>query len=105
MTTKAIINGKRYNTHTATKLASHWNNLGENDFQFLQEDLYKTPGGEYFLSGSGGVHTKYSIRKGNTAWGSSRIVVLTADEARAWLEQHQKLNALESEFGKDIIDA
>lgn len=105
MKTKAIINGKRYNTQTATKLASYGNNLGDNDFRYLSEALYKTPKGEYFLSGAGGANTKYSISEGNTRWNGSRIDVLTPDQARAWLEEHQKLEALESEFGKDIIDA
>jgi len=105
MKTKAIIDGKRYSTQTATKLASHWNKRGDNDFLHIWEILYRTPKGEYFLSGEGGAQTKYSIQEGNTHWGGSRIVAMTAEEARAWLEEHQKIDALEAEFGKDIVDA
>jgi len=105
MKTKAIISGKRYDTQTATKLASFWNNLGDDDFRYLSEILYKTPKGEYFLSGAGGAQTKYSIQQGNTHWGGSRIIVITAEEAQAWLEEHQKIDALEAEFGKGIVDA
>jgi hypothetical protein len=105
MKNKAIINGKRYNTETATKIASHWNRLDDRDFRHITEVLYKTPKGEYFLNGEGGPLTEYGVKEGNTTYGSSRITVITGDEARAWLEKHQKVDQLESEFGDSIVDA
>jgi hypothetical protein len=73
MKTKAIINGARYNTETATKIASRWNRLDNRDFRHITEVLYKTPKGEHFLSGEGGSLTEYGIQEGNTCYGSSRI--------------------------------
>jgi hypothetical protein len=105
MKTKAIINGKRYNTETATKIASYWNRLSDQDFRHVSELLYKTPKGEFFLSGEGGPLTEYAVKEGSTSYGSSRITVLTPDEAKAWLEKHQKVAELEAEFGDTIVDA
>jgi len=104
-TTQAIINGKRYDTKTAKKVASTWNQRGGDDFLHIREELFKTPKGEYFLRGQGGAQTKYSVQYGNARYGGSRIVLMTAVEARGWLEQHQEIEALETEFGQDIVDA
>ena len=105
MKTKAIINGKRYTTETATKIASCWNCLGDRDFHHISESLYKTPKGEFFLSGEGGPLTAYAVQRGNTSYGSSRITVMTPDDAITWLEKHQKVAEIEAEFGNTIIDA
>jgi len=102
---KSIINGKRYNTEAATKIASYWNGRSDQDFRHLSETMYKTQKGEYFLRGEGGALTEYAVSKGNASYGSSRIKVMTADEAKAWLEKYQKVDALEAEFGDTIIDA
>lgn len=86
---KKVIERKVYNTETATMVAEYWNGLGNNDFRSLSEDLYVTKNGQWFLHGSGGAMTKYSESNGNSTWGSSDIVLLSASDAYNWIESHQ----------------
>ena len=46
---KKIINGKKYDTNTATKVADYWNGYGASDFNYVSEELYLKNTGEYFL--------------------------------------------------------
>lgn len=75
---KAIINGKRYNTETATEVASDGYGL-PNDFRSWEEVLYLTPRGNWFLWGKGGPMTKYRQDTGNGWTGGSRIIPLSPD--------------------------
>jgi hypothetical protein len=77
---KAITGGKRYDTETARHIANWKNGLGTGDFKNVNEDLYRTKSGSFFLAGEGDAMTKYSEGNGNTTWGSSKIIPL-ADEA------------------------
>lgn len=85
---KKIIEGKVYNTETAEEIGSFWNGLGGNDFRNLNESLYKTKKGAWFLYGQGGAMTRWSESNGNTTWGSSGIMVLSEESARRWCETH-----------------
>lgn len=49
---KQIINGKMYNTETATEIATRSN--GCTGWEYLEETLYRKKNGEFFLCGSGG---------------------------------------------------
>jgi len=104
MKTKAIIDGKRYDTTTATKLATYGNGLDISDFRNVTEILYRTPCGAFFISATGGPYSKYAIVEGNRRSGDSRIVVLSNKEAQAWLEEHQYVKTLEKYFGDSLID-
>ncbi|SHK06544.1 hypothetical protein SAMN02745975_03562 [Geosporobacter subterraneus DSM 17957] len=46
---KKIINRKVYNTETAELLGKYWNSLGNDDFNYLHEELYITKKGNMFL--------------------------------------------------------
>lgn len=86
---KKIINGKKYDTDTARKLASYGNGLLPNDFRCIEESLYQKKTGEYFLYGEGGPMTKYAVSCGNNSTtGSSMITPISEAEARAWVEEH-----------------
>ena len=102
---KAIINGKRYNTETATLVAEYWNGIGKNNFRYVSEDLYITKNGSWFMAGSGGAMTSYAKRHGNCTYGSQAVRTLTSDEAYAWLEDHDETIAIESYFPDLIKDA
>ena len=78
---KRIINGKTYNTETATSLA-RW----ESDDLPLAEGLFKTRLGAYFLL------VDDQTRPGE------RIRPLTLDEAKQWMEEHCQTELYESEF-------
>lgn len=97
---KQIINGKMYNTETATLLGEYWNGCSQSDFRFLSEDLYRTRKGAFFISGEGGAMTEYSQSCGdNSCRGSERITPITEDEAKKWLEEHCSADDYIAAFG------
>ena len=102
---KKIIDGKRYDTETADDIADWGNGLGCTDFRNINESLYRTKNGAWFLAGSGGAMTRYSVSNGNMSSGGSDIIVLTDDEARRWLEDHDYNDTLETYFSDQISDA
>ena len=102
---KRIIAGKRYDTETAKRVAKYRNGLGRGDFRNYNEELYRTPRGNWFLAGEGGPMTKYSQPCGDMTSGGEGIIPLTPEEARSWLESHDENEALERYFSDSIEDA
>jgi hypothetical protein len=103
---KKIVDGKRYDTTTATKLDSWDNGLPNTDFGNCEEELYKTKNGNYFIYGSGGPMSSYSVSVGNNGYGgSSDIRPLTKEEAFEWCENHDLTDTIETEFADMIKDA
>jgi hypothetical protein len=101
-----IIGGKRYNTETATKVATYHNNLGRSDFHCVEETLYLTPKGAWFLQYWGGALTHYSRSCGNSGYcGDSGLKPLDTREAYQWLEDNEKTEALEKYFAEQISEA
>lgn len=102
---RKVINGKRYDTETATRIASRWEGDGLGDARFISEDLYRTPRGAWFIHGQGGALSMYGVPVGN-AWSSGeRIRTLSPEGAMEWLESHDHLGALEKYFGDTLEDA
>jgi hypothetical protein len=84
---KKIIDGRLYNTETATELGDFWNGLGVNDFNSLSETLYRKKNGELFLYVQGGAMTEYSHPLGNNMYCSGEeIIPFTEEQARDWAE-------------------
>ena len=104
---KKIINGKRYDTVTATRIAHYDNGLGYSDFSNCNETLFLTPKCAWFTVGSGGPMSRYARRSGNNSTTGSVDVfmALTADAAREWLERHGETAALEEHWAHVIEDA
>ena len=102
---KRIINGKRYDTETARKVADYWHGSSSRDFTHYEESLYCKRTGEYFLAGEGGLMTAYakSVSQ-NTTSGGSAIFPLDDSAARIWAEAHMDVDAFEVEFGQVEID-
>ena len=97
---RRIIQGKAYDTNTATRVADWDNGHNTSDFQYCNEELYKTPRGAWFLFGEGGAMSTYRSHHGNnTGWGE-QIMPYTPEQAREWLEQRDKTDELEEYFGK-----
>ena len=91
---KKVINGKLYNTDTATCLGEYSNDYGIRDFNYVQESLYRTKARAYFLHGKGGGLTQYAISNGNNTWsGGEMIIPMSREAARKWAEE--KLRAEE----------
>ena len=84
---KKIINGKLYNTETATFCGSFSAHCGS--FNYVSEELYKKRTGEFFLYGEGGPMSRYAKSCGDNSWsGSDGITPMTEQEARKWAERH-----------------
>jgi hypothetical protein len=60
--------------------------LGPSDFNYIDESLYRTKAGRFFLAGEGGAMTKYAESDGNTRWGASGMFVMSEGEALEWCE-------------------
>lgn len=102
---KKIINGKKYDTETASKAGSWSNGGGWRDFSHFEEILYRKKTGEFFLYGEGGPMTKYAVSTGQNSWsGGERIIPLTYENARKWAEEHLDGDEYEEIFGEVTED-
>ena len=86
---KQVIDGKRYDTETAERVAYDDNSLPVNDFNNWDETLYRTKNGRWFVHGRGGPLTRYAEPVGNGWTGGQEIRPLTETQARTWCEHHQ----------------
>jgi hypothetical protein len=87
MNIEKIINRKKYNTKTATLVAKWDNGRGRSDFNGVEENLYRSPKGQYFIAYWGGAASKYAKSSGQYMSESSGIILLTESEAFSWLIQ------------------
>lgn len=104
---KKIINGKRYDTTTATLVGEWSNGYNYSDFKHCEEELYRTPRGNWFTVGKGGPMSPYARSTGQNQWSGSANVFrpLTPTQAREWLELHGDPEDIERFFGSEIEDA
>ena len=96
---KKIINGKKYDTNTATEIGEiGFGRYG--DFRYYSETLYKKTTGEFFLVGEGGPLSKYRVETGTNSWcGGTKLIPLNLDEAKAWVEENCDGDTYEDLFG------
>lgn len=100
-----IIDGKRYNTETATMIGNGRSDEGRSDFSWWDETLYITKNGRYFLAGEGGPASHWREQVGNM-WGAGEgIKPLDADDALAWAERHLPAETVAAHFATMIADA
>lgn len=96
---KKIINGKRYDTETAAEVAYWDSEVGKSSFLWYEETLYRKRGGEFFLHGYGHAASPYAQTDGEGGSDpGEKIVPLTEDEAKAWVEQKLDANTYEALF-------
>jgi len=102
---KQIIDGKRYDTETATEIGcDSFGNTG--DFSHWEEALFRTKNGNFFLAGTGGANTVYSVQvDSNSRSGGSRITPLLWKKAFEWAESHLTTEQVEGAFEDVIEDA
>jgi hypothetical protein len=96
---KKIINGKTYNTNTATIIGGWDNGYNVNDFDYCAETLYKNRHG-YFLVGESGARGPYAVETGN-GWsrGGEEILPMEKSEARVWAKETIEADDFAREFG------
>lgn len=98
---KKIINGKKYDTETATKKASAYASCSMSDFGYWEEELYQKRTGEFFLYGHGGPASKYSVTVGQNEWsGGEKLIPLSMEAAQKWAEKHLDGDEYEEIFGE-----
>lgn len=103
---KKIINGKRYDTETAKQIAYWENGSSYSDGHWMEEELYRTKNGNWFLHGKGGAMSPYSRPvDSNARTSGADLIPLDADAAKAWLESHDCITELEEHFSDAIEDA
>lgn len=102
---KKTIDGKTYNTETATLISQASNGLGYSDFSWWEQSLYMTPKQAYFLHGQGGPMSRYSEQVGNNRGGGSDITPMSEAEALAWCEENDGEAAIEAHFGHLVEEA
>ena len=105
---KKIVGGKRYDTDTATLVGEYvygkYGNRG--DLERIQEGLYRTKTGNYFVAGVGGPRTRYAVSISQNYWGGSEdIYPLSPEEALEWAQAYLEEYEIEKEFGSQIEDA
>ena len=84
---KKIINGRLYNTESATRLGDWYNGYNSRDFRHCYEALYRKANGEFFLYVTGGPLSIYAKSNGNDMCGDEDIIKMSTDEAKAWAEK------------------
>jgi len=101
-----VVDGKRYSTDNAEEIGCWDNGLSDRDFGSLSETLYRTKKGAFFLVGDGGPMTWCSRSCGsNSVCGGEKLLPYTEQEAYAWCEKHNKLEAIYKYFSKMVVDA
>lgn len=87
---KRIVDGKTYNTETAVLIGEFISPyISRDDFYYVDEGLYKTKKGAFFLAGYGGAATRYKkITQPGASSAGSKIIPLTKKEALVWAESH-----------------
>lgn len=100
---REVRNGKLYDTDTATLVAAWANGDDASNFDHCREELYISPGGNWFIEGWGGARSRYGERYSDGSYGSGgRIRPITAERAMRWLEKRQETEALMAYFGNAI---
>lgn len=84
---RQVINGRVFDTATATEICSKHYRGGRSDFQWHETTLYKSPRGAFFLAGRGGPMSRWAraVDGGGRSSGDG-IQLLTEAEARAFME-------------------
>lgn len=95
---RKVIDGKVYDTETADYIAGWENEFSCSDFNWYEEDLYRTKNGRWFLVGNGNAGSRYSRQCGTNTWcGSVKLKALTDEEAKRWI-MHKANSVYEDYF-------
>ena len=108
---KRIIGGKRYNTESADLIGDWSASYSVSDFNYYEEELYRKKTGEFFLYGKGNGLSPYKERMADGWTQGEKIIPLTLDEAKKWVEEKESADLYEELFiveeeveeNKDII--
>jgi hypothetical protein len=106
--TRAVVNGKLYDTRTATWIADIGSAPGTSidEFRYWEAELFVSANGNFFMCGSGNARSPFAREYGQNGWtGSEGIVALKPAEALAYAENVAGTDTLLEHFGKLIHEA
>ena len=94
-----IIDGRRYNTETATEICTQLSDGSSSDFRWEQTTLYRTKKGQHILSGEGGAMSQWghTLADGSRCFGEG-IRLIDEDTARRFAERHGTAEDVERHF-------
>jgi hypothetical protein len=104
-TTKAIINGCRYDIEKATLIGYYGSPHEGTDLHTWEAELYVTKQGRYFLAGTGGPMSRYGTPMVNGFDWGEKIEPMSKEDALRWAEQYLDPEIIEAHFGSMIEDA
>lgn len=86
---KRIINGKLYDTEKSTRICSlPCYTEYQTDFRWHDTNLYRSPGGMFFIAGEGNAMSMWAKSLGQGRYsGGSGLHLVTLEEARAYAEE------------------
>ena len=105
--TKAIIDGKIFNTATATAIGRIGSSAGVSvsDFWFWEAMLYRSPKGNYFMEGEGGARSPFARPYDTNGWiGSDGIVALSPEEALGYAEKTLSSRSILEHFADHLTE-
>jgi hypothetical protein len=100
-----VVDGKLYDTESATELGEYWNNYPLDDFNYCLEKLYLTKKGAYFLYGDGGAMSKYGTVVGNMRCGGNDIIPMSHEEAFQWAQENLEAEEVTALFADMVEEA
>lgn len=97
---KRIIDGKIYDTETATEICDiSPSGMSSGDFRWEDTRLYRTKKGAFFLAGEGGPMSRWAKSYGqNGSTSGYGIVRLSMQEARDFAERHAEVETVAKYF-------
>ncbi|MFW8596971.1 hypothetical protein ACOJBZ_02560 [Enterococcus innesii] len=97
---KKIIEGKSYNTETATLIAEF--RIGNrSDAKGIEEEVYQTKKGQYFMYFGGGALTEYREEVSPRNYSDNEdIKLITEKEAKKFAMKHLDADEFEDIFGE-----
>ena len=98
---RKIINKKMYDTETAECVEEFENTPYKGNAHYYKESLYRKKTGEFFLYGYGNARTKYAaVTIGGMYSPDEKIIPLSEDEAKNWMEQYGNVDTYIELFGE-----
>lgn len=95
-----IIEGKKYDTETATLIATY-EYSNQRDFNYCFEELFQTKKGVFFMYGEGGPLSKYAEEIGNNSVsGSCEMYLVSEEEAKEFAMANLDAEDFEEIFGE-----
>ena len=83
-----VIGGKLYDTETATEVMRIPCHVYGDDFRWEDTRVFISPNGQWFLAGEGNGSSRWGVKTANGYVPGDGLVLLTEDEVKQLLEQH-----------------